>query len=103
MRVRFAPEAGDYIKQEAAYLRQHSTHAAITFLTRMRTAAHDLALFSKAGVEDEDFGVAGMRRLVRHGYRIDYMTENGELWVVGISSSVNTPLKNEGDDSDYEV
>nr|WP_314260314.1 type II toxin-antitoxin system RelE/ParE family toxin [uncultured Devosia sp.] len=102
MRVRFAPEAGDYIKQESTYLRQHSPQAAATFLARMRTAARDLASFSAAGSPDEEFAVTGMRRLIRHGYRINYMIEDGELWIVGVSSSINTPLSTSSDDPDYE-
>lgn len=103
MIVRFAPEASDYIRREAAYLRRHSTHAAPVFLSRMRAAARDLSAFALAGFPDDDLPVSGIRRLMRHGYRIEYMIEDGELWIVGVSSSVNVPLEMPDDQDDYEI
>ena len=103
MIVRFAPEASDYIRREAAYLRQHSTHAAPVFLSRMRAVARDLSDFARAGFPDVDQPVQGMRRLVRHGYRIEYMIEHDELWILDVSSSVNVPLQSPDDLDDYEV
>ncbi|WEK06401.1 MAG: type II toxin-antitoxin system RelE/ParE family toxin [Candidatus Devosia phytovorans] len=103
MRVRLSPNALHYVKQEGQYLRQHSPSAANAFAQRMKQAMADLSRFSQAGFEDEQSTFPGVRRLVRHGYWIDYMFRGDMIWVTAISSSVNTPLATPDDRADFEL
>lgn len=104
MRVRLSALARAYVKQEATYLRKHNRGAAENFLDRIKTARKDLSRFAEAGFEGEELPIPGMRRLLRGGYRVDYLNVGDEIFVAAISSSVNTPLAVPSDDDfDYEV
>lgn len=105
MKVRLSRNAADYVRQEAAYLRQHSRAAAEHFLERVKSVRRDLAGFAEAGFSEEGLPVPGLRRLLRDGYFYDYRVRETEIEVVAISSSVNRPLLNPSDDDnlDFEV
>ena len=104
MKVRLSALARTYVRHEAEYLRKHNRGAAENFLDRIKTARKDLGRFAESGFEGEELPIAGMRRLLRGGYRIDYMIAGDEIGVASISSSVNTPPKVQGDeDFDYEA
>lgn len=103
MQVRLSALARTYVREEARYLRKYSRDAAEAFLERMQAVRRDLAQFSGSGFEGEDLPIPGMRRLLRGGYRIDYIVEGGVILIVVVSSSVNTPLAVPADDDfDYE-
>lgn len=102
MKVRLSARASDYVRQEAAYLRQHSQGAAKRFLDQVKAAKRDIAAFPEVGFPDEALPIPGMRRLIRNGYRYDYRILEEEIQVAEISSSVNTPLLNPSDDEDFD-
>ncbi|WP_116654986.1 type II toxin-antitoxin system RelE/ParE family toxin [Pelagibacterium sediminicola] len=102
MKVRLSTKASDYVRQEAAYLRQHSQGASQRFLMGVRAVKRDLARFPEAGFPDEALPIPGLRRLIRNGYRYDYRILEEEVQVAEISSSVNTPLLNPSDDEDFD-
>jgi len=102
MKVLLSRNAADYVRQEAAYLRQHSQLAAERFLERVKSVRHDLANFAEAGFSDEGLPVPGMRRFVRDGYFYDYRIQENKIEIAEISSSVNRPLLNPSDDDDFD-
>ncbi|KRA42242.1 type II toxin-antitoxin system RelE/ParE family toxin [Devosia sp. Root635] len=102
MKVRLSRNAADYVRQEAAYLRQHSRLAAERFLERVKSVRRDLTSFGEAGFSDEKAPVPGMRRIVRNGYFYDYRVEKNAIEIALISSSVNRPLLGPSDDDDFD-
>lgn len=102
MKVHLSKRASGYVRQEAAYLRQHSQGAAKRFLDQVKTAKRDIATFPELGSLDEALPIPGMRRLIRNGYRYDYRMLEKEIQVAEISSSVNTPLLNPSEEEDFD-
>lgn len=102
MKVRLSRNAADYVRQEAAYLRQHSRGAAEHFLERVKSVRRDLSSFAEAGFSDEGLPVPGLRRFIRDGYFYDYRLGQSELEIVVISSSVNRSLLKPSDDDDFD-
>ncbi|MCR6670280.1 type II toxin-antitoxin system RelE/ParE family toxin [Devosia ginsengisoli] len=102
MKVRLSRNAADYVRQEAAYLRQHNRLAAERFLERVKSVRRDLASFAEAGFFDEALPVPGMRRFVRDGYFYDYRAGKDLIEIAAISSSVNRPLLTPSDDDDFD-
>lgn len=102
MKVRLSRNAADYVRQEAAYLRQHSRPAAEHFLERVKSVRRDLASFAEAGFSDEGLPIPGLRRFVRDGYFYDYRIRQSEIEIADISSSVNRPLSKPSDDDDFD-
>ncbi|KQN69705.1 MULTISPECIES: type II toxin-antitoxin system RelE/ParE family toxin [unclassified Devosia] len=102
MKVRLSKNAADYIRQEAAYLRQHSHAAAEHFLERVKSVRRDLEGFAEAGFADETLPVPGMRRFLRDGYFYDYRIGAREIEIAAVSSSVNRPLAVPPDDHDID-
>lgn len=75
----------------------------MAFSREMKLALAVLAKFPEAGFEEPELLAPGARRLLRHGYRIDYLVRADGVWVNAIASSVNTRLSVPSDDPDYEV
>lgn len=102
MRVRLSPRAADYVRQETAYLAQHSKGAAISFVEMNKQVRQHLGQFAEAGFSEPGLPIEGMRRLIRNGYRFDYRLGETAIEIAVIASSVNTPLAVPTDDPDFD-
>ena len=63
MKVTLSPDARDYVKSEAAYLRKRNIQAAQRFSESLKRLRHDLGRFPEIGHTTEEVPVPGVRRM----------------------------------------
>lgn len=103
MKVRLSGQARTYIREEAAYLRRHSAHAARNFRNRIAEACENLASFPDIGRDIQYLPVEAARRFVSGNYVLDYEVRNDETVILSIRHGQQIEMDPDMDpDIDYE-
>jgi plasmid stabilization system protein ParE len=101
--IRLSATARRYVRQETAYLRQHSTAAARNFRQQLQSLQHRLADFPNIGSQSAGLPITGLRRLVMGNYVVDYQIRGDVIDILTIrhGRQKEQPLPLD-DDVDYE-
>ncbi|NTJ41694.1 type II toxin-antitoxin system RelE/ParE family toxin [Agrobacterium larrymoorei] len=104
MRVVVSPQARDYIKSEASYLRKRSPQAAVHFRDDLRRLQRNLQQFAHMGHETEEMPIPGIRRFVMGPYLVDYEIHSDFIAILTIRHGQQRPPSIPlDDDFDYEA
>jgi plasmid stabilization system protein ParE len=103
-RVRYSTKAGEYVRQETAYLRQRSPAAAARFLEHIRLLTKNLSTFPTLGHMSDPTLMPTAHRFVIGEYVVDYEILAREVFVFAIRHGRQAPPNQPPDsDDDYEA
>jgi plasmid stabilization system protein ParE len=103
LKVVFSPDAREYVRSEAAYLRTRSTRAAQQFSESLKRLRQDLGRFPEMGHATEEIPVPEVRRFVLGAYLVDYEVRAKSVVVLAVRHGRERPPSVELEaDFDYE-
>lgn len=103
MKLVVSPQARDYIKSEAAYLKKRSPQAALNFRDDLGRLRKNLLQFPHLGHETSEIPIAGIRRFVMGAYLVDYEISRDDIVILKIRHGHQSPPSIVvEDDFDYE-
>ena len=103
-RVRVSEEAREFLRNEARYLKTHSSVAAQRFLARVAEAKRKLSDFPLMGPPDEHALVPQARRLVVGDYVMTYDVVGDLVAITSIRHGQMAPAQPDlDDDLDFET
>lgn len=83
-RVKVSRDAADFVRSEAAYLRQRNPHAARSFADIVRRAKEVLKTFADAGNVTHGLQIEGGLTLVVDAYLFDYIREDRDVNIIAV-------------------
>lgn len=102
MKVRFSSDAQADIAGQIAFLKGKTNQGIATFRNIVSRGRALIATNPEAGLTDSKIPIRGARRVIVDGWYFDYEIIGGDIWVLRITSSINTPSLKYDDDYDYE-
>lgn len=91
MKVIVAPAARDYIRSEAAYLRQRNLQAAQQFSDNLKRLRQHLGQFPAIGHVTDEVIIPGVRRFVLGAYLVDYEIRPQTIVILAIRHGHQRP------------
>lgn len=103
MKVTLSPNAAEYVKREARYLKSGSLRAAQQFSDDLKRLRQGLQRFPEMGKFNEEIPIPGILRFVMGSYLIDYKILEDEILIFAIRHGRERPPGVElDDDFDFE-
>lgn len=103
MKVRIAPSAAAYVRQEMSYLRERSPAAAQRFKDNLRRLQRNLMQFPHIGHKSDELPIPGVLRFVMDEYLVDYEIGLSSIDILAIRHGRQRPPGQAiDDDFDFE-
>lgn len=103
MKVILSPDAREYVKSEAIYLRSRSPRAAQQFGEDLKRLRQSIDRFPEMGHSPEELPVPGVLRFVMGSYLVDYEVRKEAIVIFAIRNGRERPPGVDlDDDFDFE-
>ena len=91
MKVILSPDATEYVKSEARYLKSRNLRAAQAFIDDLKRLRQQLGRFPEMGRLTEEIPIPGVLRFVMGSYLVDYEVREDAVMIFAIRHGRERP------------